>query len=428
LCLLLLRQEAGTHPAAYCSDVVTQWIGRLFDERAWPVRLALLLMLTVGYLVLLRAPASPPTTADWVLALCAVALSATGGRWPLVTTCAQSGLLMVAYQVGTHASVVVKIAAAVALFELAMRRTRWQVLVGALAPATVYVLHPAGGVPALLYRAAVMVGAPVLLGAYIRSVRQTAAQAQQRVAEEQRRRLSETRATRATERTAIARELHDVVAHHVASIVLRVGVARHVLPTDDPRVREVLDDVHGSGTATLAALRRLVTVLRDPEVGDTPPFVEPGELRAALDEVVQRGRQVGLDIDSSVDPAVGGLDPVRGLAVLRLTQEGLTNVAKHAGTAARAEVSMRLTPDDAVLLEIVDDGGASSPALPTAGDAPGHGLVGMRERVDLLGGTLSVGREGRGWRLSALLPSAAPPVRVPSTKVCHHKAAAGAHP
>ncbi|MFC0530682.1 sensor histidine kinase [Phytohabitans kaempferiae] len=397
---------------------MTQLIGRLFDERAWPARLTLLLVLTVGYLVLLRAPASPPTTTDWVIALVAVALSAGGGRWPLATVIAQSGLLMVVYEVGQHAAVIVKIAAAVALFELAMRRSGWQVLVGALAPATVYVLHPAGGVPSLLYSAAIMVGAPVLIGAYIRSVRQTAEQAQQRVAEEQRRRLSETRAARATERTAVARELHDVVAHHVASIVLRVGVARHVLPTDDPRVREVLDDVHGSGTATLSALRRLVTVLRDPEVGDTPPFVEPGELPAALDEVVQRGRQVGLEIDSSVDPAVGGLDPVRGLAVLRLTQEGLTNVAKHAGTAAKAEVTMRLTPDDAVLLEIVDDGGTSPPALPTAANAPGHGLVGMRERVELLGGQLSVGREGRGWRLSALLPSATPPVGIPVSKTC----------
>jgi signal transduction histidine kinase len=104
-------------------------------------------------------------------------------------------------------------------------------------------------------------------------------------------------------------------------------------------------------------------------------------------------------------------------------------VAKHAGTAARAQVSMRLTPDDAVLLEILDDGGGTSPpVLPTSGDAPGHGLVGMRERVELLGGSLSVGREGRGWRLSALLPSAAPPVPVRSTKICHHKPAAAEAP
>ena len=405
--------------AAYCSDVVTQWIGRLFDERAWPARLALLLVLTIGYLGLLRAPASDLSVADWAMALATVGVSACAGRWPLATTLAQAGLLMIALEVSHQAAVVVKITAAVALFELAMRRSGWQVLVGVLAPSIVYALHPSGGVPALLYRAAVMVGAPVLLGAYIRSVRQTATQAQQRVAEEQRRRLSETRAARATERTAIARELHDVVAHHVASIVLRVGVARHVLPTDDPQVREVLDDVHGSGTATLSALRRLVTVLRDPEVGDTPPFVEPGELRAALDEVVQRGRQVGLDIDSSVDPAIGGLDPVRGLAVLRLTQEGLTNVAKHAGTAARAEVTMRLTPEDAVVLEIVDNGGASPPAI---GEAPGHGLIGMRERVELLGGSLSVGQHGQGWRLSALLPSATP-VPTRPVRACHPKPA-----
>lgn len=377
--------------------MAARWIGRIFDEQAWPGRLAVLLALAVGYLVLLGDPADPPSAVDWAFALTAVLVIGGGARWPLATMLIEAGLLVAAYRLGDTGPVIVKIAASTALFELAIRRAGWQLAAGGAALGVIYLLHPEGDAPALAYRAAVLVGAPVLFGAYIRSVRQVAEQAQDRAAEQQRRHLAE---VRAAERAAIARELHDLVAHHVASTVLRVGVARHVLPSADPRVREVLDDVHASGTAALTDLRRLVSVLRDPSA-EPPAFVEPAELPAALDAVVDRGRQLGLDIESSVDPRLSRLDAVRGLAVLRLTQEGLTNVAKHAGPQARAEVSMRLDPDGAVALSIVDHGGPA----PVVESAPGHGIAGMRERVALLGGSLSVGRDGPGWRLSARLPA-----------------------
>jgi signal transduction histidine kinase len=381
----------------------------MFDEQSWPGRLAVLLALAVGYLVLLPDPAARPSLTDWVLALTAVLVTGGGARWPLASVVTVAVLLVVAYRVGDTGPVVVKVAASLALLELAIRRSGWPLAVGAAALGGIYLAHPEGGPLALVYRAAVLVGAPVLLGAYVRSVRQVAAQAQDRAAEQQRRRLAE---VRAAERTAIARELHDLVAHHVASTVLRVGVARHVLPAADPRIREVLDDVHASGTATLAELRRLVGVLRDP-AAQPPGFVEPAELPAALEAVIDRGRQLGLDISSSLDARLSELDTVRGLAVLRLAQEGLTNVAKHAGPQARAEVSMRLEPDGALALSIVDHGGgATAGPGASAGGSPGgsagHGLAGMRERVALLGGSLSVGPDGPGWRLSARLPAGDP--------------------
>jgi signal transduction histidine kinase len=236
----------------------------------------------------------------------------------------------------------------------------------------------------------------------IRASREIARQAEQRVA-------VEANAARAGERTAIARELHDLVAHHVASMVLRVGVARHVLRDADPRVGEVFDDLHASGTTALADLRRLVAVLRNPAMvagGSGYLPIEPGALPDALAATVDRAAKTGLTVDASIDPAVAKLDAVRGLAVLRLTQEGLTNVAKHAGPSARARFCVRMV-DDAVHWEITDDGGRSADPPPRA--EPGHGLAGMRERVELLGGTLTAGPEGTGWRLRTVLPGGVGP-------------------
>ena len=227
---------------------------------------------------------------------------------------------------------------------------------------------------------AVEVGVPVLLGLVIRTTRELGRQAEERAVAEQRRRESESRAARADERSAIARELHDVVAHHVASMVLRVGVARHVLPDLDPRVGEVFDDVHGTGTAALADLRRLVAVLRDPDGvrGDAAlTAIEPSALPAALGAAVDRARQAGVTVEADIDPAVGSLDAVRGLAVLRLTQEALTNVAKHAGDVRARRAWRSRSTDGAVHWEVTDDGrrrGAGRRCRPAAGTAsPGCG-------------------------------------------------------
>jgi signal transduction histidine kinase len=245
-----------------------------------------------------------------------------------------------------------------------------------------------------------------LLGLVVRTSRELGRQAEQRAVEEQRRRESESRAARADERSAIARELHDVVAHHVASMVLRVGVARHVLTDVDPRVGEAFDDVYGTGTAALADLRRLVAVLRNPDGvhGDAAlTAIEPSALPAALGAAVDRARQAGITVEADIDPPVGSLDAVRGLAVLRLTQEALTNVAKHAGTSALARLSVSVV-DGAVRWEISDNGRGQVPAAVPSGG--GHGIVGMRERVEVLGGQLEAGPTGAGWRVRTVLPAA----------------------
>jgi signal transduction histidine kinase len=383
------------------------WVGRLFDERDTVVRMLLLDLSGISYLLYGHEAGQSPTTTQWVLAVIAFAAMLTLFRWPLVSLLVQAGLLGVAFGL-IHDETINQVGTAWALVEVAMlARHRWQVWTGAGAALAVYVVDGiANSVPfrAEAFGLLLPIGLPVLLGVVVRTTRELGRQAQRQAAEQALRRESESRAARADERSAIARELHDVVAHHVASMVLRVGVARHVLPGLDPRVAEVLDDVHGTGTTALADLRRLVAVLRDPSGvrGDAAlTAIEPGALPAALDAAVEGARRTGLTVEADVDEAVGSIDAVRALAVLRLTQEALTNVAKHAGTTARVRLCVAIA-DGQVTWEVSDSGG--SPGTVAAPPGGGNGLVGMRERVEVLGGTLTAGPSGPGWRVSTVLP------------------------
>ncbi|MFU8874322.1 sensor histidine kinase [Micromonospora sp. SL4-19] len=384
------------------------WAGRLFDERDTLVRMLLLDLSGIGYLFFNIHDA--PTVAQWILAMVAFAVALIFHRRPGVNLVVQVALLAVAICLVADITIN-QVGASWALLELTMRARRPRAIwlaAGLLAAVdlTDSIGDPLPRVLSGVFGLIVEVGVPLLLGLVIRTTRELARQAQERAAEEQRRRESESRAARADERSAIARELHDVVAHHVASMVLRVGVARHVLTDLDPRVGEVFDDVHGTGSAALADLRRLVAVLRDPDGvrGDAAlTAIEPSALPAALGAAVDRARQAGVTVEADIDPAIGSLDAVRGLAVLRLTQEALTNVAKHAGTSALARLSVSVA-DGAVHWEVTDDGRGRVPAAVPSGG--GHGLTGMRERVEVLGGHLEAGPTGAGWRVRSVLPAA----------------------
>ncbi|MFB9359638.1 sensor histidine kinase [Actinoplanes nipponensis] len=379
------------------------WVGRLFDARDTLVRILLLDLSGLGYLLFGHEAGRTPTGTQWLLAGTAFGCALVLHRRPVVSLLVQIALLVVAFRV-LDDTTINQVGASWLLLEVAMspagRRVLWAAA-GLLA--TVYLVFTLGNRPSSLavpiYGLFVVVGVPVLLGLVIRTTRELSVQAR-RQAE------SESRAARADERAAIARELHDVVAHHVASMVLRVGVARHVLPDVDPRVAEVFDDVHGTGTAALADLRRLVAVLRDPSRRTDAALtaIEPGALPAALEAAVETARRAGLTVDASIAAETGSLDVVRGLAVLRLTQEALTNVAKHAGPAAHASLRVEVRDGD-VVWSVADDGGGVAPGLPSGG---GHGLTGMRERVEVLGGRLTAGPAAGGWRVGTVLPATQP--------------------
>jgi signal transduction histidine kinase len=197
------------------------------------------------------------------------------------------------------------------------------------------------------------------------------------------------------ERARIARELHDVIAHHVSMIVLQAGAERRVLSDANASTREVLETVEQSGRSALTEMRRLLGMLRgdanepltpQPGLGDVPMLV--GQLRDA-----------GLPVELSIDGERRELPVGIELSAYRIVQEALTNALKHAGDA-RAKVHVRYGPDS-LELEIVDDGPGDNKR--TSGG--GHGLVGMRERVALYGGRFDASRRpSGGFAIRVVLP------------------------
>jgi signal transduction histidine kinase len=217
-----------------------------------------------------------------------------------------------------------------------------------------------------------------LLGAYW--------QARRRSAEEQARIVIH------EERAAIARELHDIVAHSVSVMLVGVRGARDVLRSDPDVAEHTLARVETSGEESLAELRRILALLREPErAAEVRPQPSLADLRALVDDYRAAGLPVDLRVTGEPRPLPGGVE----LSVYRIVQEALTNALKHARATS---VTVALTYGERLDVEVVDDGVAS-----TAG--AGHGLTGMRERVALLGGELEAGRAASGgFRVAARLP------------------------
>jgi signal transduction histidine kinase len=201
----------------------------------------------------------------------------------------------------------------------------------------------------------------------------------------------------AEERARIARELHDLVAHNVSVMVIQAGAERHSLPDDQKATRDTLASIEQSGRQALAEARRLLGMLRpDGEREALEPQPGVGEIGVLVEQVQRAGLEVGFQVEGEPVALPAGLD----LCVYRVVQEGLTNALKHAGRA-HAEVRLHYAPR-ALDVEIADDGAGGA----TNGDGAGHGLIGMRERVALYGGTLDAGRRPRGgFRVHARLPT-----------------------
>jgi signal transduction histidine kinase len=212
----------------------------------------------------------------------------------------------------------------------------------------------------------------------------------------------EDRARRAAgeERNRMARELHDVIAHDVSVMVLQTSGARGVAAGDLERARAALHVVESAGRDALVELRRIVGVLhRDSET--LADSAAPG--LSQLDALVDRARAAGLPVEVHVDGQLETLSPALDLVAYRVVQEALTNAIKHAGSA-RARVNVRV---GGACLELhVADTGHGAPSRGDRGDAPGHGLVGMSERVRLYGGELRTGprADSSGFEVRARIP------------------------
>jgi len=236
-----------------------------------------------------------------------------------------------------------------------------------------------------------MVAAVAFAGIAVRSRLAYAASVRDRAEQDARRRVDE-------ERLRIARELHDVVAHTMATINVQAGVAVHVLPTKPEAAAEALLAIKAASKEGLQELRAILNVLR--QADDADP-VQPAPGLAQLDALIEGTRQAGLPITLTVTGEPFALPAAVDLAAYRIVQESLTNVIRHAGPASAA-VCVSYRPDE-IGIDVTDTG--HGPKAAAGGGPAGHGQAGMRERAAAVGGTVQTGpRTGGGYQVTARLP------------------------
>jgi signal transduction histidine kinase len=293
-------------------------------------------------------------------------------------------------------------ASLVALYTLATRssrRTAW--VVGLVASVAIT------GVYAATHQEPLLVGtsllrfdfaiAAVALGDAVRSRRRHLAQVEARADSAERSREEEARRRVTEERVRIARELHDVVAHHITLVNAQAGVAHHLMRTDPDRAYEALAHIKDNSRAALDELRTTVGLLRRPD--DAPDSRAPLPGLTDLDTLVGSVRTGGLSVTVTHTGVPRPLTPSVELTAYRIIQEALTNTHKHA-SATHAEVTLdhRAT---ILRVTVTDDGRPHA----VRGPGTGHGLIGMRERATAVGGTVTAGpRPGGGFRVVAELP------------------------
>jgi signal transduction histidine kinase len=207
------------------------------------------------------------------------------------------------------------------------------------------------------------------------------------------------------ERVRIARELHDVVAHTLAVITVQAGVGRRLAAKRPEEANAALESIENIGRTAQDELRVVLELLRDEE--NRTAVLAPAPRLVDVKELVETVRASGTPVDLYLSGTDRPLSPALELSVYRVIQEALTNVVRHA-PGARAAVSLSIS-DREILLDVTDDGGpAGPPRSPAAGErqtGPGHGIVGMRERIAAFGGWLAAEPlAGRGFRVNAHVP------------------------
>ncbi|GAA3264220.1 sensor histidine kinase [Streptomyces lavendulae] len=244
-----------------------------------------------------------------------------------------------------------------------------------------------------------------VLGDSVRTRRAYYAQLVERNQRLEKEREAQAKVAVAAERARIARELHDVVAHNVSVMVVQADGAAYVMDAAPEQAKEALQTISGTGRQALAEMRRLLGVLRTGEPQESEDYVPQPDVEQ-IEVLVEQVRAAGLTVDFEVEGAPRRLPSGVELTAYRIVQEALTNTRKHGGPDARASVRL-VYFDDGLGLLVEDDGRGAAHELYEDGgaDGAGHGLIGMRERIGMVGGTLDAGpRPGGGFRISALLP------------------------
>ncbi|MEO3862605.1 histidine kinase [Acrocarpospora sp. B8E8] len=330
----------------------------------------------------------------WGIGLLAVLSGLALGvvRWlPGAVLLLESALLLVAAGRAPDAAASLQVLLFIALGVFASQVT-WRWLLAASALTCVVTLLTAVGAGAevtfwWLLVLATMVAAPAAIGAFVR-VRRTATRREVELAAER------ARSDRLAERERIAREVHDIVAHHVGAMVLRAGAAEYAGATGP--AAEALADIRATGHQVLEDLRGLLTVLRAP--GAELPVGDPEDV---MRDAAARMAGAGLEVALEIAPEVAVAPLVARASAARIVQEGLTNVLKHAGPGAPARVRVEVHDHELrreLTVEVRNAAGGAVPMLPSSG----QGIAGMRERAHALGGRLTAGPlPDGGWRLAA---------------------------
>jgi signal transduction histidine kinase len=345
----------------------------------------------------------------------AIALAAASGlllgtlpRWPLVTVGAEAVAVVATTRFSPYTNAAALLFLLVGLGVLA-HRARWPAtLAGAVTTYAALVVQASFGsdIDAPLATLLGMTALPVVAGRYLAGVQRARRVAEERAAEAEARRAVETRAARLAERASLARDLHDIIAHHVGAMTLRASVGTLALDSGGyPAVaRAALVDVTTTGRQALDELRSVLAVLRDPDAADTgvgSALVTDPE--ATLVDAVDRLRRAGVPVTAEIDPRLAGTSLLVRTTMVRVVQEALTNVLKHNGPGAETTVRVTVSGTGAVraVIENAPPPGPGPAPLP----ASGQGLDGMRQRVAVLDGTLAAGpTPGSGWRVEANLP------------------------
>ncbi|WP_129839414.1 histidine kinase [Streptomyces sp. RFCAC02] len=359
-----------------------------------------------------------PHTLLLTVAACAALVARR--RRPVAVLAAVTGLTVLELVLGSFSydpdqrSTAMVIAVVVALLTVALRTDRATTRRAALLP--LLVLPPVAmvfgtrpwyssdnlGVFAWTALAAAVGEAARTRRAMFEAIKERAERAEATREEEARRRVAE-------ERMRIARELHDVVAHHIALVNVQAGVASHVMEARPDQAKEALAHIRDASRRALGELQSTVGLLR--QQGEPLAPTEPARGLAVLDDLVDGFRNAGMTVSVDAPAAAGHLPSAVDLAAYRVVQEALTNVQKHAGPTATAWVRIvrtggRSAPE---LTVTVDDDGpvpAAGDGRPPGRDAGGgHGLTGMRERAAALSGRCEAApKDGRGFRVRVILP------------------------
>ncbi|KMS68529.1 histidine kinase [Streptomyces viridochromogenes] len=327
--------------------------------------------------------------------LLAIAVGLAQLALDVATTAANFAFLVIVYTVAaTGARWASRLALAVGLCAAPLAQLRWPEQDSSVL-----------GTAAVMIFTSVPFALAWVLGDSIRTRRAYYEQLEERATRLEKEREAQSKVAVAAERARIARELHDVVAHNVSVMVVQADGAAYVLDAAPDQAKKALETISSTGRQALAEMRRLLGVLRTGEHQEGGEYVPQPDVEQ-IDDLVQQCRTSGLPVDFKIEGTPRPLPSGVELTAYRIVQEALTNTRKHGGPNAGASVRL-VYFDDGLGLLVEDDGKGAPHELYEDGgaDGEGHGLIGMRERVGMVGGTLDAGpRPGGGFRISALLP------------------------